>query len=81
MIDNYRYGVLPYEIQIIILKMGLEHPLSSIIKKTKKNLPKPIFEESSFFDLYFLFFINSRVIHNHFLHHSSMGLDHMDRGF
>ena len=58
MIDNYRYGVLPYEIQIIILKMGLEHPLSSIIKKTIKNLPEPIFEKSSFFELYFLFHIN-----------------------
>tara|TARA_R100000951_G_scaffold107469_5_gene102860 strand:+ start:1156 stop:1383 length:228 start_codon:yes stop_codon:yes gene_type:complete len=63
MFDYVRYGDLPYEIQIMILKMGLEHPIAKIIKDCKKSLPKPIIPpEQGFIANYFMFQISNGEI-------------------
>ncbi len=58
MFDYIRYGDLPYEIQIMILKMGLEHPIARIIKDI--NLPEQIWsrEPLCFYDHFFMFHFN-----------------------
>jgi len=64
MFDYVQYGDLPYEIQIMILKMGLEHPIAKIIKECKETLPKPIIPaEQSFITIYFMFELNNGKIH------------------
>jgi len=57
MFDYIQYGIIPYTIQVKILKLGLESPTCKIIKKIK--LPILIYsrEPQSFSDIYFLFFI------------------------
>jgi len=54
MFDYERYGIIPYEIQIKILR-GIESPTAKLIKEIKKNLPKSIFVEMEFYELALLF--------------------------
>tara|TARA_R100000700_G_C3163533_1_gene139087 strand:+ start:987 stop:1193 length:207 start_codon:yes stop_codon:yes gene_type:complete len=62
MFNNIRYGLLPYEIQIMILKMGLEHPIAKIIKKTIKDLPIPIDHNPTFSELFFTFYLDLKKL-------------------
>ena len=62
MFDFIRYGILPYELQIMILKMGLEHPVAKIIKKTKKDLPIPIDHEATFSEIFFIFHLDLKKL-------------------
>jgi len=56
MFDYIRYGDLPYEIQIMILKMGLEHPTARMIKDIK--IPEQIWsrEEMCFYEHFLMFY-------------------------
>ena len=56
MFDYVQYGIIPYTIQVTILKLGLQSPTCKIIK----NLDLPILiysrEPQTFSDIYFLFY-------------------------
>ncbi len=62
MFDFIQYGILPYELQIMILKMGLEHPVAKIIKKSKKDLPIPIGHEATFSEIFFIFYLDFKKL-------------------
>ena len=62
MFNNIRYGLLPYEIQIMILKMGLEHPIAKIIKKTIIDLPIPIDHKATFSEIFFIFHLDLKKL-------------------
>lgn len=54
MFDYIRYGIIPYEIQIKILRM-IESPTAKLMNNLIKNMPKSIFVEMEFYELALLF--------------------------
>ncbi len=46
----------------MILKMGLEHPIAKIIKKTIKDLPIPIDHNPTFSELFFTFYLDLKKL-------------------
>ncbi len=61
MFDYIRYGIIPYEIQIKILR-GIESPTAKLIKEIKKNMPKSIFIEMEFYELALLFYGDNTLL-------------------
>ena len=55
MFDYIQYGIIPYFLQVKILKMGLEHPTAKMIKKIQ--IPEHIWgrEEMCFYDHFLMF--------------------------